>query len=397
MAPKKTINILMIDQAVTFGGSIVVMANIANNLQDDFHCTVIYEIPHSMGNFLFRNNVKKYRVYNLLNYHVAGSIASKIRAFKSKALRLLCFKSLAASKYISSLIQIIRISIIIMANNIKIVHSNNSREAIIAASLLRRKIVLHLHGGVGGKNVKDPVRNKANTYIAISKCVAEQAISKHYDKDKITTIPNPVVLKEVDINRKNFYMEKFNINKTQKVFGIVGRIIDWKGQLEFLDAVSIVASKMDNVKILIIGDSSDGDEQYLKKVKAKILKLNLQNNVTITGYIEDIHNIMANLNVLVHCSIGIEPFGLVITEAMSLGIPVIAADFGAPIEIVKNAETGYLVNPNNATKLSEYIIKILCDKNLESSLGKSAKDDVLRRYNIKCYIKNISQLYKSLL
>ncbi len=52
-----------------------------------------------------------------------------------------------------------------------------------------------------------------------------------------------------------------------------------------------------------------------------------------------------------------EPFGLVLLEAMSCGTPVVAFAKGAIPEIIKDGETGFLVNPSESDKRGEWIIK----------------------------------------
>lgn len=395
MGSKSTINVLIVDQAITFGGSIVVMANIANNFGREFRCSIIYEFSTSIADFLFSDKVKKHRVRNVIDYQRSARTSVWIESFENKILRKLLAKLFVVCKYLASFYQVTRIARIIYTDHIDIVHSNNSREAIIAARLLKRKIVLHLHGIGNAK--KDPVRDNADVYLAISELVAKQAIDKHYDKDKIIVLANPVVEKNTDQEKVAIYKEKFGIEDSDKVFGMVGRIIQWKGQLQFLEAARIVVAKMNNVKILVIGDISDGDEDYLDEVKARIKSLGLQDQVVITGYIQDVHNVMATLDLLVHCSIEPEPFGLVITEAMSMDIPVIAGDIGAPPEIIESGKTGYIVSPFDAQKIAKYITDIFSNENLAQKIRFEAKKVVAKKYNIHNYMAELTNIYKSLL
>ena len=392
---RPSLNVLMVDQAITFGGSIVVMANIANNFPSNVLCSVIYEVNNDIADTFFSEHVRKRSVRNMLDYRTAGQMSAWIHSFKLKVFKVLCFKLLAMGKIVANILQVIRISRIILVDRIDIVHSNNSNAAIIAAKLLRKKVILHLHGI--GSYEKDRLREKVDGYISISKFVSNQAIIKGYSKNKITLLPNPVLDVKIDTVRSNFFRKKFNIGDSDKVLGVVGRIIDWKGQLEFLDAAGIVMEKMDGVKVLIIGDISDGTEEYLEKVKNKITKLGITDKVILTGYISDIHNVMANLDLLVHCSILPEPFGLVITEAMSLGIPVVASDKGAPPEIVKIGETGFIVDPNDKDQMASYILNILGNDELARIMGNKAKDDVFENYNIKNYMNSLTNKYENLL
>ncbi len=387
-----SLNVLMVDQAVTFGGSIVVMANIVNNLPVTTQATVVYEVHDDIAAELFNEHIQKYKVRHLLGYNAS---ALMIHSIKNPRLKKTGFKLFSLLKMFFSYIQVLRLAKIILQKRIDIVHTNNSDEAITAARLLNRKVVLHLHGI--GDYETHKLRNKADSYIAISDFVAEQGIKKGYDKNKITVLKNPVVENKIDPSRVDFYKNKFSINDGDKVFGIVGRVIQWKGQLEFLEAAAGVLSEFEHSKALIIGDMSDGTKNYFDKVKSRIAELGLEDRVIITGYIADVHNIMACLDVLVHSSISIEPFGLVLTEAMSMGIPVIASNKGAPPEIIKDGVTGRIIDSTETDRVASAITEFLSDNDLAKNIADTAKKDAFINYNIKQYIENLEGFYQRLL
>jgi glycosyltransferase involved in cell wall biosynthesis len=52
-----------------------------------------------------------------------------------------------------------------------------------------------------------------------------------------------------------------------------------------------------------------------------------------------------------------EPFGLVMAEAMACGTPVVAYARGSVPEIVKDGETGFLVNPSDTDIRGNYVVK----------------------------------------
>jgi len=394
---RKTINVLLVDQAVTFGGSIVVMANIVNYMTDDVNCSVIYEVPRSVAEYLFSPSVRKRKVKNPLNYYVAGNIKEWLYSVDNKFLKYVLLKAFVLTKIMSSWLQVIRISRIIIQDRIDVVHSNNSLEALVAAKFLRRKLVAHLHGpGLFYKRPflkKCPFIKNIDMVIAISDHVKEFYDNNDTSSYAMTVMPNPVIDKKPDQIMVQGYRKKYGILDSDKVFGIVGRIVDWKGHLQFLEAVNLVLKKMDGVKVLIIGDISDGRADYLDEVKSLISKYGMQEKVIITGYIEEVHNATALLDLLVHCSIEPEPFGLVITEAMIMSIPVVASNTGAPGEIIDEGETGYLVDPYDSEKLSQRILEILTDNELAKKMGDKAREVAVQKYSIENYISKLSSTY----
>ena len=233
--------------------------------------------------------------------------------------------------------------------------------------------------------------------ISISEYIKDQVVNKYgYDSGKVVVIPNPVLDIKPDVDKVAEYKNKFQISEGQKVFGVVGRIMSWKGQLQFLDAVPHVVEQLPNVKALLIGDISDGDESYLVEVNDKIKKLGIQDNVVITGYIQDVHNAVAMLDLLVHCSILPEPFGLVITEAMIQGIPVIGSDLGAPSEIIDDGKTGYIINPFDSEQMAKQIIKLLSNDDLTREFGERARAVAIKKYDVSNYARDVAKVYRGL-
>ena len=96
-------------------------------------------------------------------------------------------------------------------------------------------------------------------------------------------------------------------------------------------------------------------------------------------------------------SIWKENFPLVVLEAMSHGLPVIASNIGGLSELVLHNKTGLLVIPNNIRDLEA---KILYYKNNQKLFGKYSKYTV-NRFNKKLidsiYIKSIISAYRSVI
>ena len=64
------------------------------------------------------------------------------------------------------------------------------------------------------------------------------------------------------------------------------------------------------------------------------------------------------------CSLkGTEPFGLVVTEAMAAGVPVVAFANDAMPEIIEDGKTGFLVPEGDTDSAAERVLRILEDDN----------------------------------
>lgn len=160
------------------------------------------------------------------------------------------------------------------------------------------------------------------------------------------------------IERDEIYDVRSKKKKERKIIGMVSRIEKGKGQDTLIKAVSKL--KIKNFEVLIAGD---GDTASLK-VLAK--KLGIDRKVKFLGYVEDVFKVMANFDVFVFPSTWkLEGFGLVLLEAMAVGVPIVAADFGPIPEVV--GEAACLVGPE-PEDIARGIDKVLSDSNYAKAL-----------------------------
>jgi glycosyltransferase involved in cell wall biosynthesis len=94
-----------------------------------------------------------------------------------------------------------------------------------------------------------------------------------------------------------------------------------------------------------------------------------------------------------------EPFGLVLLEAFTYGLPIVATRIGAIGEIVQDGESGYLVAPQSADALADRLKRLLDDPSLCERFGACGRDWVGRRYSwdatgsrIATHIQRVAQL-----
>ncbi|MBN2119585.1 MAG: glycosyltransferase family 4 protein [Candidatus Omnitrophica bacterium] len=179
----------------------------------------------------------------------------------------------------------------------------------------------------------------------------------------------------------------------QKILLTVARLEPRKGVDRLIKALPKIIDKVPNVKYLIVGDGED-------KVRLKTLVNNysLQDYVQFTGYVsnEEIIKYYDLSDVVVFPSVlqdgkG-EGLGLVLCEAGARGKPIIAGNCGGVPEIIKDNETGLLVNPENTEELAQKAVQLLMDKELSARLGKNAREKVFSGFTWDKISQQISEL-----
>jgi glycosyltransferase involved in cell wall biosynthesis len=137
--------------------------------------------------------------------------------------------------------------------------------------------------------------------------------------------------------------------------GTLGRLHTNKG-LEFaIQAVALLRDQGLRVQLRIAGEGPE--KESLQKLVAK---LGLTDQVGFLGWTEPVDTYLAGLDMFILPS-RVEPFGLVLTEAMAAGIPVIASRIDGPEYILNQGKLGALIEPQNSEALANAIKAITED------------------------------------
>ncbi len=188
---------------------------------------------------------------------------------------------------------------------------------------------------------------------------------------------------------------EFGIAPDDPLIGIVGNIKEWKGQAVVVRAVHLLKEKYPALRCFVVGDASNvrtGDRDYLRSIESLVATSGLGETVRFLGFRADVIDIVNSLDILVLASISPEPFGRVILEGMVLGKPVIATNFGGPLEIIEDRETGVLVPPGDESALAGAIGLLLGDATMRERIARAGKRRV-ERFHIKRYMDDVHALY----
>jgi len=172
----------------------------------------------------------------------------------------------------------------------------------------------------------------------------------------------------------------------------VGRLTKAKGVDILLKAIKILKEKYQKeIKTAIAG------EGYLEEeLKGLVMELGIEKEVEFLGVRKDIEKLMKSTKLFVLPSRW-EGLPLVILEAMSNKIGVIAAKVGGIPEVIENGKEGILISPEDPEALAKAITELLTDEELRIKLSVNAYKKVKEKYSIEVYTKNIVEFYKSLI
>lgn len=174
-----------------------------------------------------------------------------------------------------------------------------------------------------------------DSITGISTYVLQKHIQEGYFKDATYSkvIPNPVNVQSINSKDK-----VRNYRKDKVVLGFLGRLEPAKGIEFVLENLPSVGS----IK-LIIGGS--GEEKYVSRLKKDFES----DNVHFLGYVNP-SEFFGKIDFLVVPSLWEEPFGRVVIEAYTAGVPVIGSNRGGITDLIENGRTGWLFNPSQESE-----------------------------------------------
>lgn len=125
--------------------------------------------------------------------------------------------------------------------------------------------------------------------------------------------------------------------------------------------------------IWLLNIAGDGNEK--EKIEKKIHEKNLDDVVTLLGFIkeDEIHQLLLKSSIYVMTSIN-ECFPLVLIEAESYGLPLIAFDSAEGTkEIIKNEQNGYLIQNRDKGQMAKKIVNLIDNIELRQKIGQTSR------------------------
>ncbi|MEH2172163.1 glycosyltransferase family 4 protein [Nostoc sp.] len=201
---------------------------------------------------------------------------------------------------------------------------------------------------------------KADKIISVSNYTRQRLLQDtNIDSEKIVVLPNTFDASKFPINSKPTYLlKRYNLTDEQPVILTVTRLgstAKYKGYDQILHALVKVRSHLPNVHFILAGKGDD-----IPRIKALVTNLNLQDCVTIAGFVPE-QELCDHYNL---CDVFALPskgegFGIVFLEALACGKPVLAGNQDGSIDPLADGKLGCLVDPDNVEEIADNLIQIL--------------------------------------
>jgi glycosyltransferase involved in cell wall biosynthesis len=277
---------------------------------------------------------------------------------------------------------------LILRYRVDVVHTNTAvlPTAPLAATLTGRRSVFHLREFFSEfpglwRFYQHYIGLLSSRLIVISSAVEVQFTPRL--RSKCTIIYDGLDASDAMSDPEAALALRKTVGSPLQLVGVVGRIkFVRKGQEVLVKAAALLRERFPNVRYLIVGTVSPGNEDHLDRLKELIRANRLEDRFVFTGDISDVRNVYAALDITVVPSIQAEPFGMVVVESMALGTPVVGSRCGGIIEQVVDGETGLLFDPGNEQELAQALACLLENDQLRSSMGRAGQVRVRQVFGI---------------
>lgn len=219
-----------------------------------------------------------------------------------------------------------------------------------------------------------PAIRRMHRVIANSRATYALANSIDIDCSKIGVVHPGVELPTTasSAQKVSQFRKKYALDE-RVILLSVGRLSNRKGIMEFVrDALPLIVRQRPDVLLLIVGDvprnALHAQSQTPAAIRAAADQAGVGEHVRFLGNLSDLELQIAfdasSVHVFPIRQIPNDPegFGMVAIEAASHGVPTVAFATGGVTDAVADGKSGYLVNPNNYSAMSESIIQTLVKK-----------------------------------
>ncbi len=289
----------------------------------------------------------------------------------------------------------------IRQNNIEIIHTHEYKSDIFGLLAAKREgipIVTTAHGWFIN-NFRDRVYKGVDRFllrffdavIAVSQKMYGEMLKDGVARQKLWLIPNAVVLENYSPQRSHPTLrEELNLASDTFLIGNIGRLSPEKGQKDFIEAISHIASRYPKAYFILVGDGPDRTflYEYTKKFR-------LTNRVFFTGHRTDMANVYKSLDLVVLSS-KTEGLPNIVLEAMAAMKPVIATDVGGTSELVNHKKTGLLVPSHSIHALTQAMEYALSHPETMQEMSSMAFHYVCKGFDFKRNVDRTVELYRAL-
>jgi glycosyltransferase involved in cell wall biosynthesis len=265
--------------------------------------------------------------------------------------------------------------------------------AVLAGRRTARRRVMTVCSTAMPRSILEPVERlvdsrlegSLDSLIVPGKRPGTALVRRGFHRDKIEIIPWGArsLPSAIDLGAR----PRLGLPRAGPVIVCLANFTPTKGQKVIVDAMPALVAQFPGIHAVLAGDGPE-----FASVRSRADSLGLASTVLFPGPFTEPWELLRAADVLVLAS-EIEGLPLVILEAMSQGVPVVATDVGGIPEAVVDGKTGFLIAPRDAGAVTNAVARILSDPLLAQRMREAALVRFEERFTMKAMLDSHRDLY----
>lgn len=276
-----------------------------------------------------------------------------------------------------------------------VVHAHMARDYSLASYAARRrqtKFIVTRHVLFKLNRLHRHTLARAACVIAVSQAVArELRASRVVRSDQIAVIHNGIDVERfkrtcVGLDRGSF-LRSLELRVDDCLVGSIGELRTLKRHDDFIRAAALILKEFPDTQFVLAG-VGEGREQLEKLVA----ELRLTDRFHLLGWLDDADKLLCAMDVFVSAS-ETESFGLAIVEAMAAGTAVVATATEGAKEVIEDQKTGLLVPIGDVERIAESVINLLSDPEKRRAIATQSVQSAAKKFSLTRMVDAIETIY----
>jgi glycosyltransferase involved in cell wall biosynthesis len=299
-------------------------------------------------------------------------------------------------------VDLARVARYVRRRQIDLLHTaDRPRDAVatvVLGKLCRRPSIVHVHVAYGEwmrRGLKWAIM-AADHRIAVSEFVRGGLVRAGADPATTHTVLNGIEPDRwvADRDRRESTRAALGLTDDPVVITVC-RLFESKGPAALIEAVAASVDRVPDIQLLVVGRDTSRDQAFVASLERLVDELGVRDRVRFLGERSDVPDLMAAADVFAMPSTE-EPFGLVFTEAMAAGLPIVAVADGGTLEVVRDGVDGLLSAHGDIERLADNLCALLGDEARRQKLGANGAARVGERFTVRRQADEVAAVYRGI-
>jgi len=293
-----------------------------------------------------------------------------------------------------------RLRRIIRERQFGLLHAHQNIDALVALIVtigLGTKVVLNIHGlGLESGFIPSTIRRVAISNVDLTLYVSKNQQAHYADRKRSLVLYNGLDFTKTGAASISEIRNEFKVADDEMLLGSVGNFTNVRDQITVCHFLAVIASEGIRFKFIFIGAPSPAEPKLYAACVDFCRKQGIEDRVIFTGSRSDVPTLLPQLDAFIYSTVH-DTFGIALVEAIASGIPVFVNDQAVMREVTNDGAWANIYQTKNINDLYSKFIQFYEEPEMYLEKARENATAIKVRYDIGNYLRNLKQIYASLL